>query len=574
MRRSPGFSLLLLVAACGSSTGAPSSDGGPSTHDGNASRSDGHTPDGDARSDAKGASHHDAGSGGGKDSGSGTKDGGSPGKDGGSPGKDAGMPGAYAGVIQRGNDLARDAVFVDTAFAKSVISQSGSLKHDTTFTSPTWNGPVFASPLYYVDANLGKDLVIVATDDNEVYALDAASGAKVWNLSPLVPPLTSTNKMACAGSVGPPIGITGTPVIDPATGTLYVNAITMNGTKPEHQIFAIDLDTGTTRAGWPVHTNTVTTVLTDGTTFPFTSSDQNQRSALTFVNGTLYVPYGGIDGDCGNYHGWVIAVDTTMPTHVTAYATDVHQAGMWAPSGAASDGTSIYVATGNGDTNQENGGWLGGEAVIKLGPTAAFDPTDTTTFFYPHSYSTLDNGDTDLGSTGPVLLDFDDPMTGTRHLVWEMGKTDNAILLDRDNLGGEEGEISAPNVSSGWLFGSYAAYHSTLATYTVFNGGASCGGDTIAMKINPSTASAPITATVAWCGTLGGGEAPIVSTIDGTNDTVVWGLGNGLTALDGDTGAQLATVSVPGNTEHWVTPIIAKGRLFVAGDTGAWAFVP
>jgi hypothetical protein len=561
--------LACLAAACGSSGSAAPQDGGSSsTHDGGGgAKPDAHATSGDARADAKG--HQDAGKGTGRDSGA-------PGTDSGSPTKDSGTPPPpYAGVVQRGNDLARDAVFVDPAFTKAVISQAGSLKQDTTFTSPAWTGPVFAAPLYYVDANLGKDLVVVVTDDNEVYALDAATGATVWSLSPLVKPLTSVSKMACKGSVGPPLGITGTPVIDPATGTLYLNAITMNAAKPEHQIFALDLDTGTTRAGWPVQTNSVTTVLTDGTTFAFVSSDENQRGALTFVNGTLYVPYGGIDGDCGNYHGWVIAVDTTMPTKVTAYATDAHQAGIWAPSGVASDGTNVYIATGNGDTGQETGSWLGGEAVIKLGPGATFDPTNKASFFYPNDYVNLDEGDDDLGSTGPVLFDFDDPMTGTRHLVWEIGKTDNAILLDRDNLGGEEGELSAPMVSNGWLFGSLAAYHSTTATYTVFNGGASCGGDTIAMKINPSTASTPITATVGWCGTLGGnGEAPIISTTDGTTDAVVWGLGNGLTALDGDTGVQLAQVSVPGSTQHWVTPIIAKGRIFVAGDTGAWAFLP
>ena len=211
--------------------------------------------------------------------------------------------------------------------------------------------------------------------------------------------------------------------------------------------------------------------------------------------------------------------------------------------------------------------------MLRLGPGATFS-NQTADYFSPQDYSDLDSGDTDLGSTAPILFDFNDPATGLRHLVWEMGKTDNAYLLDRDNLGGVNGQLSGPGVSSGWLFGSYAAYTTPLHSYVTFNGGASCGGDLIAMQINPSSGNKNIEASVAWCATIGSNQAAIVSTSDGTNDYIVWGLGNGLTALDGDTGNTLGNVNVPGSFEHWVIPIVANHRIFVVGDNNAWAFVP
>ena len=107
-----------------------------------------------------------------------------------------------------------------------------------------------------------------------------------------------------------PIGIISTPVIDPQTRTIYVAGAVGNTTGiTGHQIHALSPDDGTERPGWPID---VTGMTSGGATF--TPQPQNQRSALSLVNGILYVAYGGHNGDCGNYRGWVIAVNVADPT--------------------------------------------------------------------------------------------------------------------------------------------------------------------------------------------------------------------------------------------------------------------
>ncbi len=114
-----------------------------------------------------------------------------------------------------------------------------------------------------------------------------------------------------------PLGILSTPVIDAATRTIYVaGAVGNASTIQKHVITAFNADDGTEKAGWPVDT----TGLTSGSV-TFTAPPQNQRSALSLVAGKLYVGYGGHIGDCGAYHGWIVAVDTTDPTKKAGWAT-------------------------------------------------------------------------------------------------------------------------------------------------------------------------------------------------------------------------------------------------------------
>jgi hypothetical protein len=106
----------------------------------------------------------------------------------------------------------------------------------------------------------------------------------------------------------------------------------------------------------------------------FTSLVQEDRGALALVNGIVYVPYSGYFGDCGNYHGWVVGVHTDNPSIVGGWATAAQGGGIWGHSGVASDGTNMFVITGN--TFNTNGNWMGGEAIIRLqdGPTFSGQP--------------------------------------------------------------------------------------------------------------------------------------------------------------------------------------------------------
>src|SRR5260370_10738741 len=142
---------------------------------------------------------------------------------------------------------------------------------------------------------------MVATEQDDVLALAAADGSPLWaaHLGTPVP----LGALPC-GNIDP-LGITGTPVIDPAARVIYVNAMTTpdDGTTKQHLIYALSLDDGSTLTGWPVDVNTLSF---GGVTFD--STVQNQRGALLLSGGSLYVPYGGHWGDCGTYHGWVVAV--------------------------------------------------------------------------------------------------------------------------------------------------------------------------------------------------------------------------------------------------------------------------
>src|SRR5262249_55514413 len=140
-----------------------------------------------------------------------------------------------------------------------------------------------------------------------------------------------------------PLGTTGTPIIDAASRTLFLDAMINQG-GAHHQVFALSIDDGSTRTGWPVDANAS---FHSGST-SFNSSVQNERGALALLGGTLYVPYGGHYGDCGTYHGWVVAIPINTPAQPAAWASIDTESGIWAPGGLSSDGTHIYGVTGNG----------------------------------------------------------------------------------------------------------------------------------------------------------------------------------------------------------------------------------
>src|SRR5262249_12821967 len=159
---------------------------------------------------------------------------------------------------------------------------------DPTLAS-TYTGTVSAQPLYLDGMGGGPDLLFVATSENHVYAFDPSNGQTVWDR------VLASQAMRPTGACSPgPFGISGTPIIDPLTRVLYVDALT-GGTTNKHLVFALDADTGQTRPGWPVDVD-ATARFGD---VAFDSSTQNQRGALALLAGTLFIPYGGFSGDCG-----------------------------------------------------------------------------------------------------------------------------------------------------------------------------------------------------------------------------------------------------------------------------------
>jgi outer membrane protein assembly factor BamB len=427
------------------------------------------------------------------------------------------------------------------------------------------DGDVYAQPLLVQVAD--HQVLIVATENNVVEALDASTGKSVWRKS--VGPSVASSMLPC-GSIDP-LGITGTPVIDQPRRAIYFDAMVRTQAGPQHQVFGLSLDHGQVIRGFPV--NVAHALASIGN--QFIPSDQNQRGALAILQNTLYIPYGGHFGDCGHYHGWVVGISLDDPSQVVAWSTRAAGGGIWAPGGIVSDGQSLFVATGNTfDASQ----WGGGEAVIRFA-TNLKPPASNSEYFAPSDWHTLDDKDADLGGTNPVPMN----LCGS-HLILALGKDGKAYLLDRDNLGGIGGALAVEEISNESIIGAPATYPATDgdAFVAFHSSGINCPGSVsnpslvvLKVQIRPSPGIS-----TAWCGSLDGAGAPIVTTTDGSANPIVWMVGaqgdNRLHAFSGDNGEPLLTDSQPSmqGLRHFATIIATQDHLYVPADGRVYAFEP
>jgi hypothetical protein len=455
-------------------------------------------------------------------------------------------------VLERGKNPQRTASFVAPALTSAAVSTKMAM--DTTFQA-TFSGGVAGVPLFVAGAKAGPGRFFVATLSNNVFALDETTGAVVW--------------MHSIGTGGH--GIIGTPVIDAGTRAIFVAAdATADG---HHIIDALSIDTGDELAGWPVD---VSKLSSGGVTF--NSPDQNQRGALSLVNGTLYVPYGGYYGDGGNYRGWVVAVDVKNPGSAAGWATAGKQEGIWAPGGMASDGNGVFAVTGN------NGGapmdHLDSEEVVRVTGLAQAQRDDANRFWPTIWRTGMDMGDKDFGSCSPLVI----TATGgtPASLVVAPAKPGHVFFLDGKNLGGMGGQAADLVVASTTAESVYV----TPTTYTSASGlhvvistttGAVCPGgnkDSQLVAIKLDTTTKPITPTIAWCATTMANDdvrrrSPISTTTDGHSNALVWFMnGSKLNAFDGETGAVVFAGGADdcGGVRRHISPIVANGRVVVAGD--------
>jgi hypothetical protein len=460
---------------------------------------------------------------------------------------------AQVNVTQKNNNPSRDGLYIDPAFTPSAAAN---LTRDLTFNG-TISGVVYAQPLY-IEGGPNGPMIIAVTELNNVYALDATTGLPIWSRTDIGPPVPTT---PCGGFN--PTGITGTPVVDLASRRLFFDAL-INGSPTKHFIYSLNVDTGATNAGWPVDLNA--TASYNG--IPFVSLAQENRGAMALVNGIVYNSYSGYVGDCGNYHGWVVGVDINNPTNVHGWATTAIGGGIWGHSGVASDGTNMFVITGN--TFNTGGNWMGGEAIIRLqaGPSWTGMPTD---YWAPTNWFNLDNGDTDLGGVSAMLIDV--PGATPSQLVLATGKDGNAYLLNRNNLGGIAAPVAQLSVDGVIRGQSSTTYHTSQGTYFVFRG----SNEIKAYKITPTS---PPTIVFAWSASQTGQGSPWVTTTDGTNNAIVWVVGaqgdQRLHGYNGDTGAVVyaggGANELMTGTRKWNSGMVARGSIYVANDNKVYAF--
>jgi hypothetical protein len=463
---------------------------------------------------------------------------------------------AQVNITQEHNNPSRDGVYIDSAFTPAAVAN---LTRDLGFAG-TISGNVYAQPLY-IEGGPNGPMIIAVTESNNVYALNATTGLPIWSRTDIGPPVPTT---PCGGFN--PTGITGTPVVDLISRRLFFDAL-INGNPTKHFIYSLDVDSGVTTPGWPVDLNATASY----NTINFVSFAQEERGGLALVNGIVYISYSGYVGDCGTYHGWVVGIDINNPSSVGGWATTATGGGIWGHGGVASDGTNMFVVTGN--TFNTGGNWMGGEAIIRLqaGPTWTAQPTD---YWAPTNWFSLDNSDTDLGGVSATVIDV--PGATPSQLVLALGKDSNAYLVNRNNLGGITSPVAQANVSGTNRGISAVTYHTSQGTYFGFHNDS---GAIRAYKITPTN---PPTIVFAWSQGQNGRGSPWVTTTDGTNNTIVWyaaTTGSGdqrLHAYDGDTGAIIyaggGTNELMSGTRQWNTGIAARGRIYFGADNKIYAF--
>jgi hypothetical protein len=474
------------------------------------------------------------------------------------------------------------------ARAQSVLSYHGDPERSGNFIMPslTWerarslhldsnfrpriSDHLYAQPLYWQPPGSSSGMLIAATEDDVVHAIDARSGSEVWTrtLGRAVPLSTQP-----CGNIDP-LGITGTPVIDASMQAVFLDAMIGEASGPHHRVFALSLKDGALLPGWPVDVAEALAALGQR----FNTRFQNQRGALAILDGRVYVPFGGHYGDCGDYRGWVIGIGLRDPRNIVSWSTRGRGGGIGAPGGISSDGRSLFVATGNTIGAKT---WGDGEAVFRLLSDLHHDdrPQD---FFAPSDWSALDERDADLGGTNPLPLDVRSD-GAVRPLGLALGKDARAYLLDRNNLGGFGGGLVSETVSRYSIRTAPAAYPAADAMFVAFQGqGTRCpvsrrDNNLTVLKIR---AGMPPSITTAWCGAFSGEGAPIVTTTDGHSNPIVWiagAEGDGrLHGYRGDTGEPLFTGGGPDDAmtglRHFQTLLAAGDRLYVGSDGRIYAF--
>jgi len=374
-------------------------------------------------------------------------------------------PAAIIDVLTYHNDNTRDGANTnETALTLANVNTNSFAR----LFSYSVDGYVYAQPLVMTNVNIpGKgahDVVFVATEHDTVYAFDADSnlgtnGGLLWSIHLGVSAPTPNNDFGNSGGstykdLLPEVGVTGTPVIDPQSGTIYLDAFTLDATNNgvhvyNHRIHALDITTGDERSYSPVLV--AASVPGPGVggsngMVVFNPEQQLQRPALTLAGGKIYVAYGSY-ADTDPYHGWVMGFNatnlqlasseifnTTPNATVQEFGSAAGEGGIWmGGDGLCVDaGTNLYFETANGSFSANTNGGDYADSFMKLSTTNGLQVAD---YFAPYNQAALQAGDIDLGSGGPVLLPDNVGNATHPHLIVGSGKDGNIYLVDRDDMG-------------------------------------------------------------------------------------------------------------------------------------------
>ena len=316
------------------------------------------------------------------------------------------------------------------------------------FTYPI-DGISFASPLYVAGVNVPgngyHNLVFVATEHDSVYAFDAdgLTNNPVWHdsfMNPGAGITTVPSADLATQDIPVEIGITGTPVIDPTNGILYVVAktkeVTVGSTNYVQRLHALNIKTGAEMFGGPaVIQATVpgTAVGSQGGIISFDPLLENQRPALLLNSNVVYVGFAS-HGDNFIWNGFVLGYNATNLQQMSAFCTTPNNTspggGVWMGGGgiAADTNGNLFFSTGNGTFDANTGGKDYGDSVLQITPGGS-----VLDYFTPYNQLYLSTNDLDLAAAGILLLP--DQSGPHPHLLVAAGKSGTIYLVNRDHMG-------------------------------------------------------------------------------------------------------------------------------------------
>ena len=512
----------------------------------------------------------------------------------------------FPGLYTRHNDNARDGQNLQ----ENVLTTGNvnPAQFGLLFSYPV-DAYTYAQPLYVPNVSIPgqgtHNVVYVATENDSVFAYDAdgRSATPLWqdsfiNPSAGITPLGESDVNSCP-LIGPSLGITATPVIDPATQTMYLIAATkqVSGTNTTYSqsLHALDITTGAERPGSPVVIQAQVPGTGGGSTpGPVVLNPQflTSRAGLLLSNGVVYSSWAS---PCANTYswGWMLGYDETSLAQVAVMSTtpNGYYGGIWPNVIPADSSGNIFVASGDGTFDANTGGTDYGDTYMKLVPNPSPSPVGSFTiadYFTPSDQAALLSEDIDLSPGGPMLLP--DQPTSPTHLMVGGGKEGTLYLVDRDNMGQYSatgnnivqtlsdavgGRSTCVNTGSQpytrCLFTQpafwqnqvfYQAPYDNLKDFRLFNGQLS----------NP-----PILSSVA---TFGGSGAPPVVSANGATNGIVWSNVTAkaspsvLTAYDAANITRVLYASsmagsrdTAGNSVIWTEPTVANGKVYIAGST-------
>ena len=503
-----------------------------------------------------------------------------------------------AGVYTYHNDLARDGA--NTHEYALTTANVNTTSFGLQFSCSV-DGAIYAQPLWVANlmiAGAQHNVVFVATQHDSLYAFDADANpcVQLWSVSLIdsahggtsgettVPSGPSGYLVGAGnGDITPEVGVTGTPVIDPTSNTLYVvsKSVIASGPTFYQRLHAINMLSGAEQTGSPIVIAATYPGTEDGsTTDTFKAGEQNQRPALALVNGTVYIAWSSHE-DHTPYYGWVVGYayngSSFKQPSVLNVTPNAGRGGIWMGGGApaADNNNNLYLITGNGqfDANSAtapNNDY--GDSFLQLSPSLSVQ-----SYFTPSDQATDEADDQDFGAGGAAVV-LNLSSGSPQHLVIGGGKDGTLYLLNGDSMGGL-GDSNARQHFSAGNGGVYATGAFWNNTYYI----AEPSGHLESYTFNPSTELFNTSVVSQSSSTYGfPGASPSVSS-NGTTNGIVWALNNAdyctpqspscgptvLHAYDATTlstdlwNSSMVSGDAAGNAVKFTVPTIANGKIYV-----------